>query len=153
LPPEKSRRRSPSRSSTTRSTRPRRNSPLVLSSASAGAVLGAPNTATLTIIDDDPLGKIASAKLTKTSFVGAQARKVKLAVTFSGRSAKFNYLLSVKKGAKWVTVSGVKKNGAFAATRRLTVQSLFGKKTVKIGRYRLKLTADANTKTLGFKVT
>jgi hypothetical protein len=124
---------------------------LTLSSPSAGAALVSPSTATLTIINSP--GKIASAKLTKTSFKSSQARKVKLVVSFSPASRKFNYLLSFKKGVKWVTVRSVKKNGNFAGTRRMTVKSLFGKKAVKRGRYRLKLTADANSRTLSFKVT
>jgi bacillolysin len=124
---------------------------LMLSSPSAGAGFGSPSTATLTIINNP--GRIASAKLTKTSFKSSQARKVNLVVKFSPASRKFNYLLSFKKGAKWLTVRSVKKNGNFAGTRRMTVKSLFRKKTVKSGRYRLKLTADANSKALKFRVT
>ena len=123
---------------------------LTLSSPSAGAVLGSPGSASLSIVNSP--GKIASAKLTKKSFAGAQARKVKLVIIFSPASKKFNYLLSFKKGSKWVTLRSIKKNGNFA-TRRMTVKSLFGKKAVKSGRYRLKLTADANSKTLKFRVT
>jgi hypothetical protein len=124
---------------------------LVLSSPSAGAVLVGPSAAILTIIDNP--GRIASVKLTRKSFARAKARKVKLLVAFSPASRRFDYLLSFKKGAKWVTVRSVKKSGNFSALRRMTVKSLFGKKAAKAGRYRLKLTADANSRALTFRVT
>lgn len=124
---------------------------LVLSSPSTGAVLVGPSAAILTIIDNP--GRIASAKLTRKSFARAKARKVKLLVAFSPASRRFDYLLSFKKGTKWVTVRNVKKSGNFSALRRMTVKSLFGKKAAKAGRYRLKLTADANSRALTFRVT
>lgn len=123
---------------------------LTLSSPSAGASLRSPSSATLTIVNSP--GKIVSAKLTKTSFKSSQTRKVKLVIKFSPQSKKFNYLLSFKKGRKWLTVRSVRSSGRFAS-RSMTVKSLFGKKAIKSGRYRLKLTADANSKTLSFKVT
>ncbi len=124
---------------------------LTLSSPSAGASLRSPSIATLTIINSP--GIIVSARPTKTSFKISQARKVKVVVKFSPASRKFNYLLSVKKGAKWVTVRNVKKSGNFAGRRSMTVKALFGTKAIKSGRYRVKLTADANSKTSSFKVT
>ena len=74
-------------------------------------------------------------------------------ISFSPASKKFDYLLSFKKGARWVSVRSVKKNGNFSGTRSLTVKSLFGKKALVSGRYRVKLSADANAKTLSFKLT
>ena len=122
---------------------------LTLSSPSATASLASPSTATLTIINSP--GRL-SAKLAKSSFKPSQARKVKVTITFSPESKTFNYVLSFKKGVKWVTVRSVKKSGRFASAKP-TVKSLFGKKAVKRGRYQLKLTADANSKTLKFRVT
>jgi Zn-dependent metalloprotease len=124
---------------------------LTLSSPSVGAVLGSPGSASLSIVNNP--GKIISAKLTKKSFAGAQARKVKLVISFSPASKKFDYLLSFKKGARWVSVRSVKKNGNFSGTRSLTVKSLFGKKALVSGLYRVKLSADANAKTRSFKLT
>ncbi len=123
---------------------------LQLSGPSTGALLGSPSSATLTVVNSP--GIIVSAKLTKTSFARAQARKTKLAVTFSPASKRFDYLLSYKKGAKWVTVRNVKKSGNFAGRRSMTVKALFGTKAIKSGRYRVKLTADANSKTSSFRV-
>lgn len=122
---------------------------LTLSSPSAGALLVSPSTVTLSIINSP--GRIASAKLTKKSFKLALARKVKLAVKFSPSSAKFNYLLSFKKGGKWRNVKSVKKTGNFSSLK-MTVKALFAGKAIKTGQYRLKLSADANGKQLAFRV-
>lgn len=122
---------------------------LTLSSPSAGAQLISPSTTTVTIRNSP--GRITSAGLSKPTFTRSQARKVKLTVKFSPASAKFNYVLSFKKGSKWLKVRAVKKTGNFSK-RTMTVKSLFGGKAVKLGRYRVKLTADANSKTRTFKV-
>jgi hypothetical protein len=122
---------------------------LTLSSPSTGALLGSPSTATLTIINNP--GRIAKASLTRKSFTRSQARKVKLSVRFSPASAKFVYLLTFKKDGKWLKVKSVKRAGNFSKWK-ITVKSLFGRKAVKLGRYRVKLTADANSKQLTFRV-
>ena len=124
---------------------------LTLSSPSANNYLSGKNPVTLAIINSP--GRIASAKPTKASFKIAQARAVKLVIAFSPASKKFNYLLSFKRGVRWVTVKSVKKNGNFAGTRRIAVKSLFGTRPIKSGRYRLTLTADANSQTRRFNVT
>ena len=97
-------------------------------------------------------GKLTSAKLSKKSFPSSQARKVKLTCKFSPKSKIFRYVLSIKKGKKWAVVKSVKKTGSFK-TYTSTVKKLFAGKAVKRGIYRLKLSADRNSKTLGFKVT
>ncbi len=97
-------------------------------------------------------GKIASAKLSKKSFTSSQAGKVKLTCTFSPKSEVFAWVLSIKKGTKWVVVKSAEKTGSFK-TYSLTVKKLFAGKPVKRGTYRLKLSADKNSKTLGFRVT
>ena len=96
-------------------------------------------------------GKIASCKLSKKSFAGGQAGKVKLTCTFSPKSKLFTYVLSLKKGTKWTVVKSAKKTGSFKKYT-LTVKQLFAGKPVKRGTYRLKLSADKNSKTLGFRV-
>jgi hypothetical protein len=159
---------------------------LSLSSPSSPATLGTPNTATLTITDNDvapPVtttttttttptttttttpppdthpatntakGKIVSAKLSKKSFPISQAKKVKLTCTFSPKSKVFKYVLSIKKGKKWTSVKSVGKTGFYKVKYAWTVKELFAGKPVKHGTYRLKLSADTNSKTLGFRVT
>jgi hypothetical protein len=96
-------------------------------------------------------GKV-SARLSKTSFPAVQAKTVKLVCKFSPASSRFGYLLSLKKGAKWVKVRSVKKTGSFNGSYSMTVKQLFGSKAVKIGQYRVKVSADANSVTRSFKV-
>ncbi len=97
-------------------------------------------------------GKVVSASLTKTSFPVAQAKTVKLVYKLSPASKRFAYLLSLKKGTKWVKVRSVSKTGSFRGSHKMTVKALFGTKSVKVGRYRVKLSADANSLSRKFKV-
>lgn len=96
-------------------------------------------------------GKI-SARLTKTSFKPAQAGSVRLIYKFSRASKRFSYLLSLKKGAKWQKIKRVKKTGTFKGSKSMTVKKVFAGKAVKVGSYRLKLSADKGSKLLRFKV-
>ena len=96
-------------------------------------------------------GKV-SASLSKTSFTAAQAGTVKIVCKFSPASTRWGYVLSLKKGAKWMTLRSVNKTGSFKGSHTMTVKKLFGSKAVKIGQYRVKVSADANSVTRGFKV-
>jgi len=98
-------------------------------------------------------GKISKASLTKKSFKRSQAATVKLVCKFSPKSKTFAYVLSIKKGAKWLTVRSVKKSGSFKGTIKMTVKNLFGGKAIKAGSYRLKVSSDKNSKLLFFRVT
>jgi alpha-tubulin suppressor-like RCC1 family protein len=93
-----------------------------------------------------------SAHLTKTSFKSSQAGQVKLIYKFSKPSKSFGYLLTFKKGSKWQTVKSVKKRGSFKGSHKITVKKVFAGKPVKVGKYRLKLSADGGRKLLSFKV-
>ena len=97
-------------------------------------------------------GKV-SGHLTKTSFKRSEAAKVKLLYSFSPKSRLFAFVLSIKKGSKWVTLRSVRKTGSFKGAYSMTVKQIFGSKPIKPGSYRLKLTADANSKLIAFRVT
>jgi hypothetical protein len=97
-------------------------------------------------------GARLSAHLTKKSFTSAEAKKVKLVYRFSSPSKSFSYLLTFKKGAKWLKVKNVKHKGYFKGSHAMTVKKVFAGKPVKVGRYRLKLSADGGRKLLSFKV-
>ncbi len=100
-----------------------------------------------------PTGKFTLAKLSKTSFPASRAGKVKLTCKFSPRSKVFRYVLSLKKGKKWTVVKRVSKTGFYKAKYTISVKKLFAGKKIKRGRYRLKLSADKNSKTLRFTIT
>jgi hypothetical protein len=96
-------------------------------------------------------GKIKSAKLAKTSFSASQAKKIKLTVTFKPKSKLFKWQVSLKHGKKWQLVKSKAKHGSFSKLT-MTVKKLFAGKKMKKGVYRLKLSADRNSKTLKFRI-
>jgi len=93
-----------------------------------------------------------SAHLTKKSFTKAQAKKVKLIYKFSSTSKSFAYRLTFKKGSKWLRVKSVKKTGSFKGSHKMTVKKVFAGKAIRVGKYRLKLSADGGSKLLRFRV-
>jgi alpha-tubulin suppressor-like RCC1 family protein len=97
-------------------------------------------------------GAKISAHLTKTSFTSAQASSVKLIYKFSKKSDSFSYLLTFKKSSKWQTVKSVKKKGSFNGSKSVAAKKIFAGKPIKVGSYRLKLSADQGSKRLRFKV-
>ncbi len=92
------------------------------------------------------------AYLTDKHFRLSQAGKVKLVHRFSPQSKRFGYVLSIKRGARWLAVRSVTSTGCFQGSRKMTIKQLFARKLIKIGRYRLKLSADTNQKVLTFEV-
>lgn len=93
-----------------------------------------------------------SAHLSKTSFTASQAASVRLTYRFSKTSRHFGYLITIRTGSRWQTVKRVTKHGSFKGSHTITVTRLFAGKTVKVGTYRLKLSADGNSKLIGFTV-
>jgi hypothetical protein len=98
------------------------------------------------------LAKI-SAHLSETRFGASRAGSVKLIYRFSKRSKHFNWVLTVKHGSGWQTISSVKKRGSFKGSHTVTVRKLFAGKPVKAGSYRIKLSADGGSRRLSFTVT
>lgn len=97
-------------------------------------------------------GRIQSAALTKKSFEASEATKVKLTCKFKPKNEIFSYVLSLKNGKKSQLLRSVTMKGS-RAKFTATVKKLFASKPVKPGSYRLKLSADRNSKTLSFKLT
>ena len=119
---------------------------IVVLVASTGAVMGSTSPASAASAK-------VSAHLTQTSFTKAEASQVELAYEFSATSRHFGYRLSRKSASKWVTVRNVSKKGKFKGAHTRTVKRLFGSKPISAGRYRVRVTADANAVTLKFAVT
>lgn len=94
-----------------------------------------------------------SAHLTKTNFTVAQAGKVRLVYSFSSESRHFGYVISRKESGKWRKVRTVAKQGSFTGSHRITVKKLFAPKLVRAGKYRIKVSAAANSVTRKFAVT
>lgn len=122
-----------------------------LSNPSPGAVLGQPSASRLTILGRR-LARIASARLNRIVFQRDAAAKTKLVYRFSAPSGSFRYVLSLKKGAKWVTVRRVSRKGVFKGSHSSTIKALFQGTPILPGRYRLRLSADGNTRQLGFRI-
>jgi ELWxxDGT repeat protein len=96
-------------------------------------------------------GKIKRAKLTKRKFHVYQAKKVKLTVKFAPKSKKLAWKITLKHGKKWKAVKSKTKHGSFSK-KKMSVKALFAGKKMRKGRYKLKLSADRNSKTLKFRI-
>lgn len=120
---------------------------LVLSAALVVSLLGVVSSGASVKAE----GKVVSASLTRTSFTAAQAKTVKLKCKFSPATKRAVFLLQKKKGSKWVKVRSSTKRGSIKAYST-TVKKLFGSKAVKVARYRVKISADANSLTRKFRV-
>ncbi|MGD0272634.1 MAG: family 16 glycosylhydrolase [Gaiellaceae bacterium] len=124
---------------------------LLIGGAPSDAVAKAEGSSLATASLELSGGKV-HAHLTRTSFAPAEASKVKLVYSFSPPSKSFAYVLTLKKGARWQTIKSVKKKGTFKGSRSMMVKEVFAGKPVKVGSYRLKLSADANSVLIKFRV-
>jgi alpha-tubulin suppressor-like RCC1 family protein len=93
-----------------------------------------------------------SAGLSSLSFTSAEASKVELLCTFSKPVRSFSYKLVLKGRSTKKTVRRVTKTGRFGGTETIGMKTIFGKKRVGVGSYRLKLSAGRARKLLGFSV-
>jgi alpha-tubulin suppressor-like RCC1 family protein len=109
-------------------------------------------------------GKISWARLTKKSFAASQAKTVNVIFKFSKASSRFSYELQMKKKinvekngewrkvTRWKKVESVMKRGHFNGRWGITVKTLFHGKAVRLGFYKIRLSADMGSKTVSFSV-
>jgi hypothetical protein len=94
-----------------------------------------------------------SARLTQTEFVASQVNSVKLVYKLPAASKSFTYRLTLKQGASWKPMSHAKKNVKSKSPKRLTVRTLFGRSTIRVGLYRILLTSAGASKSLSFRIS
>ena len=120
-------------------------------SASSAALLVGTSTLAGAASNGISAGQL-SARLTKTSFTSAQASSVKLVCKFKKKSGGFSYPAHAQEGKKWQTVKSAKKVSYRKGAYTTTVKKVFAGKPIKLGSYRLKLSAGKSSKLLSFKV-
>jgi len=91
------------------------------------------------------------------SFTLAQAGSIKFTYAFSKPSKSFAYQLTFQKGSKWQLIKRAKtvkktKRLYFRGVRTVSLKSLFGRKAIVLGSYRLKISCAYSTRLLTFKV-
>ena len=97
-------------------------------------------------------GRIVSATLSSSRFASSQAGRVTVGCKFAPKTRHFIYVLTVKKGNKWVVVKSVSRTGSFKRYSS-TVEQVFAGKRVTKGKYRLKLRSDSNSLNLSFIIS
>lgn len=97
-------------------------------------------------------GRIVWARLTQSSFDRARASSVKLELLFSPMSRSFSYRLSQKTKAGWAKLKSRGMTGRYTGKRRMSMRTIFAGERIEPGRYRLRLGAEANARTLAFTV-
>jgi len=95
--------------------------------------------------------------LTKKSFTVAEARSIKLTYAFSKPSKSFAYRLFLKQGSKLKLLRSAKtvkktKRLYLVGVKTAKLKSLFGKKPIKLGIYRLRISSAYSTRQLNFKI-
>lgn len=98
-----------------------------------------------------------SGHLTKKSFTVAAAKSIKLTYAFSKPSKSFAYQLKFKRGSKWRVVRSAKtvkktKRLYLTGVKTKSLKSLFGRKAIALGSYRLKISSAYSSRLLNFKV-
>ncbi len=97
-------------------------------------------------------GKISWARLAQKKLTKFEVGSVLLHYEFSKESSHFAYRLQIRQGKKWKAVKSVEKHGHFKGMKSMSVKKLFARKPVKLGSYRVKLSADRGSRTLSFEV-
>jgi len=101
-------------------------------------------------------GAKISASLNRTKFLPGESTSVTLKYQFSNQahlSRTFSLTLERRLSGKWRTVRKVVRTGAFhGGPYYRTVFRLFKYKSIRVGKYRLRLSADANSVLLGFEI-
>jgi hypothetical protein len=94
-----------------------------------------------------------SARLTATEFVASQVKSVKLVYKLPASSKSFSYRLTLKQGATWKPISSATKGVNSTSRKRLTVNKLFGRGTIRVGLYRVQLSCAGASKSLSFRIS
>jgi hypothetical protein len=97
-------------------------------------------------------GKVTSARLSASHFSHAQVALIRLNCKFSPKTKYLSYVITRKDGKKQKIVRSVRLTGSFA-NYTASIRNLFLGKPVLKGVYRIKLSADGNSKTLSFIVS
>ncbi len=108
--------------------------------SSAAPVKKAPSSATLT------------AHLAATTLASAQAAEIGLEYDFRRASKHFSLLLERRQRANWLPLRSVELKGRFKGAHTSTVREVFGTRAISAGSYRLRLSSDSNTVSLGFSI-
>jgi hypothetical protein len=94
-----------------------------------------------------------SARLTATEFVASQVKSVKLVYKLPASSKSLSYRLTLKQGATWKPISSATKSVNSTSRKRLTVNKLFGRGTIRVGLYRVQLSGAGASKSLSFRIS
>lgn len=93
-----------------------------------------------------------TAHLAATTLASAQAAEIGLEYGFRRPSKHFSLLLERRQGTKWLSLRSVKLAGRFTGTHKSTVKEVFGNTAIRAGSYRLRLSSDSNSVSLGFSI-
>lgn len=126
---------------------------LIMTTPFPGVALVDPITAILTIQDNDrPSGRVSTIKLTKKSFSVRRSGKTQVSYRFAPPSQTFAYVLYKKQGSKWKVVRHLKRRGLYLGTYKKTVKQFFGSGACRPGYYKLRISADKNSRSVTFHI-
>ncbi len=93
-----------------------------------------------------------SARLTGEIVPRPRAGAIKLVYTFTKPSTRFDYVLERRQGKRWGTLRSVHMTGRFRGSHSVTIKELFGRKPLRVGKYRLQISAEAGGRVLEFSI-